>query len=259
MELDKIFGMDDSQHYGNFLEASWLRKSDARIEKMSDEDLKKKIELIISGGYFYNPYINQFHNHFNNRTLKGIIVYNMSFDQINDLLIGYDTGVSFNNLEDVNSKIFNEGKFWRFYMDIDTMSGIYGVLTIITSIAFYLFSNLLGATITALLSFVFLNWYILDNTTYEEYFLNDAALSPLWRKYKSLFVILPVIISPYWVYLIYLQTSKIVIPIIALLIFNYLINKLVINKKANRYWGGLYYSQIENFGKTLFKDNPTHT
>ncbi|MEY4459459.1 MAG: hypothetical protein RIT38_664 [Bacteroidota bacterium] len=249
MSSNKIFGIDFPDNE-NSLETYWLKDTDTRINNIPDNILNFKIQLLASKGYFYNPYLKEFHNHFNGGVLKAIIVYNLTVEQIADLLKNYKSNVTLKSLEDVESEIFDDGPLWRVWITIDTMSGIYGALSLIISIIFYFYNNLYAAAICSFIALILSQWYVSDNYLHSKYY-SDATLGRLWQSYKNVFFLLNAIAYLFLWYLIYSITAKILIPFTLITFVDYVVRKIVSNKKSKRYWGKIFFGQITNYGKTL--------
>ena len=145
-----------------------IREVDERINQMPFNELDKKIDLLYSLGYLYNPYIKEFFNPFINQGLKALVVYNLDLKRIQNLHEGLEEDFleknnKIRNIDEIESSIYKNDTGSGLFLFLASESVIFSILLFIVSIIAHIFGGNKIAAITIALAFVLINCYLVYN------------------------------------------------------------------------------------------------
>ena len=217
-----------------------IREVDQRINQMPFDELDEKIDLIYSLGYVYNPYVKEFFNPFINQGLKALIVYNLDLKRIQNLHEGLEkdfikANKKIRNIDEIESSFYKKDTGSGLFMFLSSESVIFSTLLIIVAIIAHIFGAIKIAAIAITLSFVLINCYLVYNLLFAKN-EDEYLLSPIWLKYKNIFLSFSLVLYPYSYYLLYLSFDSFFIPAFIIFPLRFLSQKYMTKKLSNRYW-----------------------
>lgn len=183
-----------------------LPNLDSPINKTLRE---KKISLIYSYGYIFNPYVNQFINPITNLHLKPEIL-NYTIDTI-ELQLEDNTQIKQNKSEVenlINSKIRKDLSFISFKNFLESTSIIISLLAIIIGISIYSFQeNKLPSIILLIIANCTMHYWISYHWMYIKY-EDELNVPKFYINNGSKIIILRMISIPLTCYFIYQSFEK---------------------------------------------------
>lgn len=217
-----------------------IREVDQKINQMPIDELDRKVDLLYSLGYLYNPYTKEFFNPFINQGLKAIVVYNLDFKRIQNLHDGLEEDFleknnKIRNIDEIESDIYNNDSSSGLFLFLSSSSVIFSILLIIVSIVAHILGEIKIAAITITLSFVLINCYLAYNLLFAKN-EDEYLLSPFWLKYKNILFVFSLVLYPYTYYLLYMLLNSILIPFFIIFPIRFLIKKYMTRKLSTRFW-----------------------
>lgn len=211
-----------------------------------------RIDYLYSLGYVYNPYSQDFYNPFVQRGLKETCAYNLNEQQIqnvNDQFIE-DRGGSVLEIGAIESVFLTPQPHWIFGV-LTALIPFLSMAFLVTSLVFNILGYYITSSILVCISYLFLNTFIVENTTHEE--INLIDVYPLWSKYRDFIPTIFLLHLPYLYYLLVNSLDNYWKPFIVLFLLYFVassfLHRKIVNRLAKNYFSRYNWGELEAFAK----------